>query len=168
MVGEAMSDTGHEEIIDHICEKYGARRTKFRKELKKAMNEHGDGLDGDYLDSRYPGNYPVPDAFVMAPAAYNDSVMMITVFEVECTHPIPGRNLDRYTQLWFDLDCTDGLDLQLYIVNRFGDENKVCLVRSYYDALGGQGPSQSIPAGDNGGPVGLATIHRQQGLDGTR
>lgn len=100
------------QLAQSLCDRFpGVRKDGFRRVIR----EIAERLDEDLSDFRR-----VPDAFVVRDGD-------IDVFEVECTHPLPRETLADWCRLWSALDF-HGIELALYVVNRYGHINQVNLM----------------------------------------
>lgn len=98
----------------------GAQTRGWRQALRTALEPYTDELD---VAPR------VPDAFLI-----DDAGQVITVFEVEVTHPLSPDRLAEWASLWSELDC-HGWTLKLYVIDRLGRSTTADLQLLYFALL---------------------------------
>jgi len=65
----------------------------------------------------------IPDAFrfrVDQADRNHDWLLWIDLLEVEVTHRVSAAKLALYRELWFDVDCSARLELEVFQMDRFG------------------------------------------------
>jgi hypothetical protein len=102
--------TLHGERIKHLINKEGLNKKGFYNKLNHT-------IETDHTFNIYQ---LVPDAYKIC-----EFCKCVKVFEVENSNQVSDIKLDKYSELWFDLDSV-GWWLFLCIIDRFDD-------RHYYD-----------------------------------
>ena len=97
-----------------------AKTKGFRRELRQIAEADGWEELGD--EARI-----IPDAFAIFPDRQR-----IELFEVEDSHPITPRKMQKLVDLWFHVDC-EMWELILFVTDRYGlNEREIALVDYYY------------------------------------
>lgn len=87
----------HEECIQHIAAKYGAKRGKFSQTVRDLLEpDFTHVADREWLEDALKVN---PDAWDVEP-----DVRVITVFEIEDTYPVRTEKMAKLVRLMWALD----------------------------------------------------------------
>lgn len=113
--------TLHERIVGAYVERFGARMTGFAAEIRR---KYGGEFDVEELHHKLVRSV-VPDAFVVSDSADGYT---LTAVEVQVTHPVSARKLDRYLGIFWEVDAiSPNGSLALHLVERNGSVFQVDL-----------------------------------------
>lgn len=122
----------HESLINQACEKgWSKGKTAFLKHLNGIL-KHDDwtvDIEATEIFKQWQGR---PDAWKMD---IRGNRLIIRFLEVESQYPLSSERLKSYAYLWFNIDSTDLLMFELWIMDRGGKVSFINLERIYYEVF---------------------------------
>ena len=116
--GGAAVNSVHELAIRSLEARHAIVRRGFAKEVRDLLGEDAEGIQFGV----------VPDAWLLRPHPEWPGVCQVVAFEVEDTSRVGAAKLGCYLSLWWVMDSTEYLDLQLVTADRWGNESWIDMV----------------------------------------
>ena len=122
----------HEQLIDDFIKSFSLYKKKgFKKELVSRLEKEDDWDIGEFESDLGESNV-IPDLFY-----FDDKLKVIHIIEVEVQNPLSFEKLRKYIRLWFMCDYLYW-DIDLMIMDRFGNLNSIALNMLYFQDIKGE------------------------------